>query len=150
MTDSKRQLRNAKKLVRLRLVQQSQASMEVSDANQRVRASTEALAAATSAIEDQDAAFREGSPRWSSISSFEAALEKRNSGTAHAETQRKALEGERAGRDQAIEDLRASDARLSAAEQMVLTHRKRLRHALERLEQSLTDDLSVLKKSQDS
>lgn len=150
MSDSKRQLRNAKKLVRLRLVQQSQASMEVAEANLRVRASTDALAAANSAIEDQDADFRKDSPRWSSISSFEAALEKRNCRTAHAQEQRKALEQERSGRDEAIEDLRASDARLSAAEQMVLTHRKRLRHALERLEQSLTDDLSVLKKSGDS
>jgi len=150
MSDSKRQLRNAKKLARLRLVQQSQASMEVSEANRRVHASTEALAAASSAIDDQDAAFREESPRWNSISSFEAALEKRNCRTAHAQAQREALENERSGRDQAVEELRVSDARLSAAEQMVLTHRARLRHALERLEQSLTDDLSVLKKSQDS
>lgn len=150
MSDTRRQLRNAKKLVRLRLVQQSQASMVVSEANQRVHASTEALAAAANAIDDQDAAFREGSPRWSSISSFEAALEKRSSRTAHAEEQREALKGARESRDQAIEGLRVTDARLSAAEQMVLTHRKRLRHALERLEQSLTDDLSVLKKSRDS
>lgn len=150
MSDTRRQLRNAKKLVRLRLVQQSQASMEVAEANQSVHASTEALAAAASAIDDQDAAFRKESPRWSSISSFEAALEKRSSRTAHAEEQRDALKGARKGRDQAIEGLRATDARLSAAEQMVLTHRKRLRHALERLEQSLTDDLSVLKKSRDS
>ena len=150
MSDTRAQLRNAKKLVRLRLVQQSQASMRVADANQRVHASTEALAAAADSIDDLDAAFREGSPRWSSISNFEAALEKRSDETAHAETQREALEGERKGRDQAIEGLRATDMRLSAAEQMVLTHRKRLRHALERLEQSLTDDLSVLKKSRDS
>ncbi|MGH1344429.1 MAG: hypothetical protein ACRBN8_22910 [Nannocystales bacterium] len=150
MSENRRQLRNAKKLVRLRLVQQSKATMEVAEANQRVHAQTEAVAAATSAIEDQDAEFREGSPRWSSISSFEAALEKRNNRTAYAEEQRKALHRERADRDQAVEALRGSDARLSAAEQMVLTHRKRLRHALERLEQSLTDDLSVLKKSEDS
>ncbi len=150
MSDRRQQLRNAKKLVRLRLVQQSQASMEVAEANKRVHASTEALAAATSAIDDQDAAFRKESTRWSSISTFEAALEKRNNQTAHAEAQREALENERSGRDQAIDDLRASDARLSAAEKMVLTHRKRLRHALERLEQSLTDDLSVLKKNRDS
>lgn len=124
--------------------------MEVAEANQRVHASTEALAAAGSAIDDQDAAFRKESPRWSSISSFEAALEKRRSKTAHAEEQRAALQSAQEGRDQAIEGLQATDARLSAAEEMVLTHRKRLRHALERLEQSLTDDLSVLKKSRDS
>lgn len=150
MSDTRRQLRNAKKLVRLRLVQQSQASMKVSEANQRVHASTEAVTAAASAIDDQDTAFRKESPRWSSISSFEAALEKRNCRTAHADEQRKALQDERKGRDEAIEGLRTTDARLSAAEQMVLTHRKRLRHALERLEQSLTDDLSVLKKGGDS
>jgi chromosome segregation ATPase len=150
MSDTRRQLRNAKKLVRLRLVQQSQASQEVAEANRRVRASTEAVSAAASAIDNEDATFRAESPRWSSISSFEAALEKRTSRTAHAQAQREALEGERKGRDQAIEGLRGTDARLSCAEQMVLTHRTRLRHALERLEQSLTDDLSVLKRSQDS
>lgn len=150
MSDTRAQLRKAKKLVRLRLVQKSQASMDVADANRRVHASSESLATATNAIDDQDAAFREGSPRWSSISSFEAALEKRSNKTAHAETQREALQSERKGRDQAIEGLRATDMRLSAAEQIVLTHRERLRHALERLEQSLTDDLSVLKKSRDS
>ena len=150
MSDTRRQLRNAKKLVRLRLIQQSQASAEVADANLRVRASTEALATASSAIEEQDAAFRRGLSKWSSISSFEAALEKRNSRAAHAQAQREALVKERAIRSDAVDELRATDARLSAAEQMVLTHRKRLRHALERLEQSLTDDLSVLKKSRDS
>ncbi len=150
MSDTRRQLRNAKKLVRLRLVQQSQASQQVAEANRRVQASTEAVAAAASAIDNEDAAFRAESPRWSSISSFEAALQKRTSRTTHAQAQRETLEGERKGRDQAIEGLRETDARLSCAEQMVLTHRARLRHALERLEQSLTDDLSVLKRSQDS
>ncbi|MBV1862389.1 MAG: hypothetical protein KUG77_28470 [Nannocystaceae bacterium] len=150
MTDSRRQLRNAKKLVRLRLVEQSQASAEVSEATQRVHASTEALANTTRSIDDQDACFREESPRWSSIFSFEAALAKRTNRTARAQKQRQALKGERSGRDQAVEGLRATDARLNAAEQMVLTHRERLRHALERLEQSLTDDLSVLKKNRDS
>ena len=149
MSDARRQLRNARKLVRLRLVEQSRASMQAAEAREHVRSSKEALAAAEQAIEAEDAAFSAESSRWNTISSFEAALEKRTARTSHAAAQARAVEDAHAAQDEADADLRAHDARLSAAEQLVLIHRQRLRRALDRLEQSITDDLSVLKKGRE-
>lgn len=150
MSDARRQLKNAKRLVRLRLVEQSRASMKVAEAREQVRKATEALAAADRAIEDEDAAFRADSPRWGSISKFETALAQRTARTHDALARAKDLDSCHEAQGHAIEDLRVHDARLSAAEQLVLVHRERLRRTLERLEQSITDDLSVLKKSRDS
>jgi hypothetical protein len=150
MSDARRQLRNAKKLVRLRLVEQSRASMKVAETQQRALRASEALSAAERAVEDGDREFNEQSPRWGSISSFEAALARRESRTDDVDSRTKDVEESHQARGEAVEELRAHDARLSAAEQLVLQHRQRLRRTLERLEQSITDDLSVLKKSRDS
>lgn len=150
MSDARRQLRNAKKLVRLRLVEQSRASMKVAETQQRALRASEALSAAERAVEDGDREFNEQSPRWGSISSFEAALARRESRTDDVDSRTKDVEESQQARGEAVEELRAHDARLSAAEQLVLLHRQRLRRTLERLEQSITDDLSVLKKSRDS
>ena len=150
MSDARRQLENAKRLVRLRLVEQSRASMKVSEARERVRMANEALAAADRAIDAEDASFRADSPRWGSISKFEAALTQRTARIYDALARAEDLEACREAQGFAIDDLRAHDARLSAAEQLVLVHRERFRRTLERLEQSITDDLSVLKKSRDS
>lgn len=150
MSDARRQLRNAKKLVRLRLVEQSRASMKVAETQQHLAQAAEALSAAERAVEDGDREFNEESPRWSSISSFEAALTRRQVRTDDVDERAKDVEESRHAREEAIDALRAHDARLSAAEQLVLLHRQRLRRTLERLEQSITDDLSVLKKSRDS
>ncbi|MCR9162768.1 MAG: hypothetical protein ACE37F_02630 [Nannocystaceae bacterium] len=150
MSDARRQLRNAKKLVRLRLVEQSRASMKVAQTQERIHQATEALAAAERAIEDGDREFTEQSPRWGSISSFEAALARREARTGDVVAHNKEVEDGQQAQEEAIDELRAHDARLSAAEQLVLLHRQRLRRTLERLEQTITDDLSVLKKSQDS
>ncbi len=149
MTDARRQLKNAKKLARLRLVEHGQASMQAAETRENLRRSTEALTAAEQAIDAGDASFSTESPRWSSISSFEAALEKRNARMDHARAQAQAAQDCEHTNELAIENLRAHDARLSAAEQLVLIHRRRLQKALERLEQTLTDDLSVLKKSRE-
>jgi len=150
MSDARRQLQNAKRLVRLRLVEQSRASMKVAEAREQVRKANEALEAADRAIEDEDAAFRAESANWGSISKFEAALAQRNARTHDAMARARDVESCRDAQGLAIEDLRAHDSRLSAAEQLVLVHRERFRKTLERLEQSITDDLSVLKKSRDA
>ncbi len=150
MSDARRQLRNAKKLVRLRLVEQSRASMKVAEARAHVRRATDALAAAEAAVDSNDAAFKQESPRWGSISNFVAALEQRMNRTSDVEASAKDLADGREAQGLAIEELRAHDARRSAAEQLVLVHRQRLRQTLERLEQTISDDLSVLKKSRDS
>ena len=150
MSDARRQLGNARKLARLRLVQQGAASMEAAEAREKLRTSTEALAAAERAIDEEDASFSSMSPRWSSISSFEAALERRSARTDDVRARARVVESDERCNEAAIDELRAHDARLSAAEQLVLVHRQRLRRALERLEQTLTDDLSVLKKSRET
>lgn len=150
MTDARRQLKNAKKLVRLRLVEQSRAAMAVAEAREHVRKSTEALAAAEAAVETGDAAFKRDSPEWGSISNFVAALEQRMAQTTNVQAHANDLAESRDAQGRAIEDLQAHDARRSAAEELVLVHRQRLRQALERLEQSITDDLSVLKKGRDA
>lgn len=149
MSDARRQLQNAKRLVRLRLVEQSRASMKVAEAREQVRKADEALAAAGRAIDAEDAAFRAESGRWGSVSKFEAALTQRSARTHDALARAKDVEAYREAHGLAIEDLRTHDSRLSAAEQLVLVHRERFRRTLERLEQSITDDLSVLKKSRD-
>ena len=149
MSDARRQLQNAKRLVRLRLVEQSRASMKVAEAREQVRQANEALVAADQAIEAEDAAFRADSGHWGSISKFEAALAQRSARTHEALVRAKEVETCREAQGHAIEDLRTHDSRLSAAEQLVLVHRERFRRTLERLEQSITDDLSVLKKSRD-
>lgn len=149
MTDARRQLKNAKKLARLRLVEHGRASMEAAETRENLRSADEALSAAKHALEAGDASFSTESPRWSSISDFEAALAKRNARTDHARAQARAAQECEQANELAIENLRAHDARLSAAEQLVLVHRRRLQKALERLEQTLTDDLSVLKKSRE-
>jgi hypothetical protein len=150
VSDARRQLRNAKKLVRLRLVEQSRASMRVAESQQRVHQATDALSAAERAVEDGDREFGEESPRWGSISNFEAALARRQARTGDVDARAKDVEECSHAQGEAIDELRAHDARLSAAEQLVLLHRQRLRRTLERLEQSITNDLSVLKKSRDS
>jgi len=150
MSGARRQLRNAKKLVRLRLVQQSQASVQVAEARELFQRSAEALAAAEAAIVDEDDQFRSHSPKWGSITNFEAALQQRTARRHDATSIAANVEACQEAQGRAVADLRAHDARLSAAERLVLIHRQQLRQTLDRLEQAITDDLSVLKKSRDS